>query len=145
MWSAISVGLWFSSAPLLFPIAFGLFDAIFVWWTLHLWFAEYRVTLDERMLTITARGVTGTRRYEIPRRQIVRVRARRGMQAGNKLYYDLTVDTRDRKSRTAATSLPDYAVAEWLAERWMGKRTGDAAQSAPSSLGSSRSRHRAAS
>jgi Protein of unknown function (DUF3592) len=145
VWSAISVGLWFSSAPLLFPIAFGLFDAIFVWWTLHLWFAEYRVTLDERMLTITARSVTGTRRCEIPREQIVRVRARRGMQAGNKLYYDLKVDTLDRKSRTAATSLPDYAVAEWLAERWMGRRTNDADRAAPSSLPSNRSQRRAAS
>lgn len=118
-WTGISVGLGFADAPLIFPIVFGLFDVLLVWWTLHLWFAEYRVTLDERNLTIVARGFGGTRTYKIPRRQITRVRARRGMQAGNKLYYDLKVETGDRRSRTAATSVGDYSVAQWLAAHWI--------------------------
>jgi hypothetical protein len=119
IWTGICVALRFADAPLIFPIVFGLFDVLFVWWTLHLWFAEYRVTLDEHNLTIVARGFGGTRTFKIPRRQITRVRARRGMQAGNKLYYDLKVETGNRQSRTAATSVGDYSVAEWLAEHWM--------------------------
>ena len=40
------------------------------------------------------------------------------MQAGNKLYYDLEVETADGK-HTAASSLADYDVANWLARYWM--------------------------
>ena len=45
------------------------------------------------------------------------MRAKRGMQAGNKLYYDLEVETADGK-HTAASSLADYDVASWLAQHW---------------------------
>ena len=40
------------------------------------------------------------------------------MQAGNKLYYDLKVETNDRM-HTAASSLASYDVANWLAQHWM--------------------------
>jgi hypothetical protein len=46
-----------------------------------------------------------------------RVRASRGMQAGNKLYYDLRVDSPDG-THTAASSIGDYQVASWLANYW---------------------------
>ena len=49
------------------------------------------------------------------------VRAKRGMQAGNKLYYDLKVET-DDGTHTAASSLADYDVASWLARHWMARR-----------------------
>jgi hypothetical protein len=39
------------------------------------------------------------------------------MQAGNKLYYDIEIESADRK-HTAASSLPDYDVANWLARYW---------------------------
>ena len=55
---------------------------------------------------------------EIPREWIRGVRAKRGMQAGNKLYYDLEVETADG-THTAASSLADYDVASWLARHWM--------------------------
>jgi hypothetical protein len=55
---------------------------------------------------------------EIPREWVRSVQTRRGMQAGNKLYYDLRVETRDG-SHTAASSLGDFAVASWLARHWM--------------------------
>ena len=45
------------------------------------------------------------------------VRAKRGMQAGNKLYYDLEIETADGK-HTAASSLADYDVATSLAKHW---------------------------
>jgi hypothetical protein len=40
------------------------------------------------------------------------------MQAGNKLYYDLKIDTAEG-SHTAASALADYDVASWLARHWM--------------------------
>ena len=75
------------------------------------WFAEYRVTLDDRLLTVARRGVAGAGKVaEIPRQWVKTVRAQRGMQAGNKLYYDLKVETAD-DILTAASSVADYTVA----------------------------------
>jgi hypothetical protein len=114
-----AVVLFFADAPVILAIAFAAFDAIFIWWTLHLWFAEYRVTLDDRLLTVARRGVAGAGKVvEIPRQWVKTVRAQRGMQAGNKLYYDLKVETAD-DTLTAASSVPDYTVASWLASHWM--------------------------
>jgi Protein of unknown function (DUF3592) len=118
VWTAITIGLFWSDAPALFPIVFGLFDLIFVWWTLSLWFTEYRVTLDHGMLTIVKRGFGGGAPVEIPYSLVRGVRAQRGMQAGNKLYYDLKIET-DETTHTAASSLADYSVAAWLADYWM--------------------------
>jgi uncharacterized protein DUF3592 len=127
VWTAITVGLFWSDAPVLLPIVFALFDAMFVWWALHLWFTEYRVTLDDRVLTLAKRGFTGGALVEIPRALVRGVRAQRGMQAGNKLYYDLKIET-EEKVHTAASSLADYSVASWLADYWMrGTRSTQAA------------------
>jgi hypothetical protein len=110
VWTVASFALFASDAPLLIPIVFTVFDALFVWWALHLWLAEYRVTLHGNVLTLARRGFMARAPIEIPRAWIRNVRAKRGMQAGNKLYYDLIVETTDGK-HTAASSLADYDVA----------------------------------
>jgi hypothetical protein len=119
IFGAAAVFLFLADAPVILALAFAGFDAIFIWWALHLWFAEYRVTLDDRLLTVARRGVAGAGKVaEIPRQWVKTVRAQRGMQAGNKLYYDLKVETAD-DILTAASSVADYTVASWLANRWM--------------------------
>jgi hypothetical protein len=120
VWSVICAGLWYASGPWLFRLVFSSFDAIFVAWAWQLWFAEYRVRLDEHTLTIFKRGLFSGRARVIPRREITDVRARRGMQAGNKLYYDVKVETGERRKITAASGIDDYTVAEWLATHWLG-------------------------
>jgi hypothetical protein len=117
-WSVASVVLLTAGAPLLIAIVFLLFDAVFVWWALHLWLSEYRVTLKGNVLTLVRRGFMARAPIEIPRAWLRGVRAKRGMQAGNKLYYDLEVETADGK-HTAASSLADYDVATWLARYWL--------------------------
>ena len=91
---------------------------LLLWWALSLWFTEYRVTVDEGLLTITRRGLIARAPIEIPRAWVHGIRVRRGMQAGNKLYYDLRVETGEG-THTAASSIADYAVATWLASHWM--------------------------
>jgi hypothetical protein len=118
MWTAFLAGMLWLDAPVLFPIVFGLFDALFVWFALDLWLTEHRVTLDRGMLTVVRRGLLGRAPVEIPRAMLRGVVAKRGMQAGNKLYYDVRVET-DERTLTAASSLPDYDVAAWLARYWM--------------------------
>jgi hypothetical protein len=117
IWTIASVALFTADAPILIPIVFMLFDAAFVAWALHLWTTEYRVTLERGLLTIVRRGLIPSGPVEIPRAWLRAVRAKRGMQAGNKLYYDIEIESADRK-HTAASSLADYDVANWLARYW---------------------------
>jgi len=118
LWAGISGVLFFVDAPLLFPIVFSLFEAVLIWWALSLWLTEYRVTLDRGLLTLSRRGFMARAPVEIPLKWIRGVQAKVGMQAGNKLYYDLKVDTAEG-SHTAASSLADHDVASWLARHWM--------------------------
>jgi hypothetical protein len=117
-----TAALLMSDAPVLFPIMLMLFDAIFVYWALSLWLTEYRVTLDRGLLTIARRGFMARAPVEIPAQWLRGVRAKRGMQAGNKLYYDLKVETNDG-THTAASSLASYDVASWLAQYWMAAKS----------------------
>ncbi|HEX7236390.1 MAG TPA: PH domain-containing protein, partial [Gammaproteobacteria bacterium] len=121
LWTAISGVLFFVGAPLLFPIVFSAFDALLIWWALQLWLTEYRVTLDRGLLTLSRRGFMARAPVEIPVQWIRAVQAKVGMQAGNKLYYDLKVDTADG-SHIAASALADYDAASWLARHWMAAR-----------------------
>jgi hypothetical protein len=117
LWTAICVALFFLDAPLLFRIVFPLSDALLIWGLLELWLTEYRVTLDRGLLTLTRRGFMSRAPIEIPLKWIRGVQAQIGMQAGNKLYYDLKVETADG-SHTAAASLADHDVASSLATYW---------------------------
>jgi len=122
VFGAAAVGLALSSAPSIFAIAFAGFAVLFAWAAADLWLTEYRVTLDCGVLTVAKRGVAGARApVQIPVQWIRGIRVRRGMQAGNKLYYDLRVETAD-DAVTAATSIADYSVATWLASHWSATR-----------------------
>ena len=117
LWTAICGALFVLDAPLLFKIVFPLSDVLIIWWALELWLTEYRVTLDRGLLTLSRRGFIARAPIEIPVKWIHSVQAKCGMQAGNKLYYDLKVDTAEG-SHTAASSLADHDVASWLARHW---------------------------
>ena len=117
-WTVLTAVLLLVDAPLLLPIVFAAFDVLFVWWALSLWLTEYRVTLERGLLTISRRGFMASAPIEIPLKWIRGVRAKRGMEAGHRLYYDLEVETAEGK-HTAASTLEDYEVASWLAQHWM--------------------------
>lgn len=117
IWGIAGMVLFFTDAPILIPIVFTVLDALIVWYALSMWLTEYRVTLDRGLLTLTRGGFMTRKPIEIPRQWIKQVRAKPGIQAGNKLFYDLEVETADGK-HTAASSLADYDVASWLARHW---------------------------
>jgi hypothetical protein len=119
VFGAAAIFLFAANAPLILALAFAGFDALFIWWVSQRWFAEYRVTLDDRLLTVARRGLTGAgKAVEIPRQWVKNVRAQCGMQVGNKLYYDLKIETAEG-SLMAASSVADYSVASWLANYWL--------------------------
>ena len=118
VWAVGAVALFASNAPTFVAILFASLDVLFLCWALSLWFTEYRVTLDRGSLTLVRRGFVSHAPIEIPQQWVRAVRAKRGMQVGNKRYYDLEVETADGK-HTAASSLASYDVASWLARHWM--------------------------
>ena len=91
MFGATAVALWWlPDAPKILAFVCTGFDALFVWFAAGLWFTEYRVTLERGLLTVSKRGVAGARApVQIPLQWIKSVHARGGMQAGNKLYYEV--------------------------------------------------------
>jgi hypothetical protein len=120
VWTAISAWLFTADAPFVVPLVFGGFDVLLLWWVLSLWLTEYRVTLDRGVLTLTKRSIVNRAPVEIPLQWIRSASTKRGMQAGNKLYYDVRIETVDG-AYTAASEIDDYNVASWLAGYW---RTG---------------------
>jgi hypothetical protein len=131
VFGAAAVGLWIAAAPRIFAFAFAGFDALFFWLAADLLCTEYRVTLDRGLLTVAKRGLAGARApVQIPVQWIKSIRARRGMQTGDKLYYDLRIETAE-DSLTAASAIGDYSVAEWLASYWSSGGTAPNASTSP--------------
>lgn len=121
VWTAAAAAFLLADVPAMVPIVLVLFDTLFVAWALSLWLTERRVTLERGLLMLERRGLLPRKRVEIPLPWLRGVRAQRGMQAGNKLYYDLKVETSDGV-HTAATSLADYDLASGLAAHWLAAR-----------------------
>ena len=120
VWTAISAGLFTVDAPVVIPVAFAAFDVVLLWWVSSMWLTEYRVTLERGALTLTKRRFLNSAPVEIPLHWIRSASTKRGMQAGNKLYYDVRIETVEG-AYTAASEIDDYNVASWLAGYW---RTG---------------------
>ena len=114
VWTGISVGLWYSDAPRLFPWIFGLFDVLIFLGVLDMWFYSSRIDVRPGRLSIAA-GLFGSGRRELTRTDIAKVAPKRGMQSGNKLFYQLEIRERDGKTHVAAKRLPDLDTAERLA------------------------------
>ena len=114
VWTAISVGLWYSDAPRLFPWLFGLFDVLIFLGVADMWFFSSRIEVREGRLSFAA-GLFGGRRRELGRADIENVAAKRGMQSGNRLFYQIEIVERGGKTHVAAKRLPDLDTAERLA------------------------------
>lgn len=112
--TGISVGLWYSDAPRLFPWVFGLFDVLIFLGVLDLWFFASRIDVQEGRLSFAA-GLFGGRRRELSRTDIAKVAPKRGMQSGNKLFYQIEILEHGGKTHVAAKRLPDLDTAERLA------------------------------
>jgi hypothetical protein len=129
-WTAATVGIFLSDAPRLIAFVFAGFAVLLAWGVLSLWLTEHRVTLDRGLVTIRRSGLWQRAPVEIPLAWVRRIRAVRGMQFGQKLFFDLKIEANDR-THTAASVVGDYAVASWIAEQWQARGAPSAA-SAPS-------------
>ena len=113
IWTGATGALFYADAPVYFPVVFGLFALLMIWWTLTMWFKQYRVRIGSKGLTL-AKGIFGADVAITPDR-VKTIRPTRGMQAGNKLYYDLKIETTDDREYIAARSLDDLSLARQIA------------------------------
>ena len=113
IWTGATAGLFYADAPVYFPVVFGLFALLMIYGTLTMWFKQYRLRIGSTGLTL-AKGIFGADVAITPDR-VKNISPARGMQAGNKLYYDLKIETIDNREYIAARSLDDLSLARQIA------------------------------
>jgi hypothetical protein len=102
-------------APTFLVLVFGLFGVLVLWGVLELWLRVTRVTADGGTVVLASGYLLPARERRLPAAAIVDVRARIGMQAGGRPYYDLVLMGADGKAMTAGHGIRDKREAEWLA------------------------------
>ncbi len=119
LWTGI---LWFLHSvkvPVIFPVVFGLFEALFVLIALDLWFGSVRVSIAGGVLQrrYALAGIPISTRA-MPAADVSKLKLKVGMQSGGRAgtpYYDLRAVLLNGREQTLAGSIRDKHQAEWLA------------------------------
>ena len=114
IWCAIIWGMIYFGAMVFFPIMFGLFAVLFIWSLFEMWLKETRVEIGSGSLTFTKRLIGAGKKLTFTAADVGSIKAKRGMQAGNKLYYQIILETRDGKKHTLAGQIGDQRLAKAL-------------------------------
>jgi hypothetical protein len=116
IWTAVSVGLWFWHGPLVLRILFSLFDLIMFWALGDLLLWSGRADVTPQGVTFAGGIFYKTREIFIASEEIRRFVLNNGMSQGEKVYYDLQVETRSGKKVTLGKRLKERSHGEWLIE-----------------------------
>jgi hypothetical protein len=81
-------------APILFPIAFGLFGVLLVFGTFSLWFKSSRVTIDSTGVRAVNRWLFFSRTRRFAAGEVARFATKTGMQSGSQVFQDIRLITR---------------------------------------------------
>jgi hypothetical protein len=104
------------SAPVIFPIVFGLFTLLFgfIWLSL---LAGKRVIIEHKQATVrtTLLGFTTSER-NVAAAEIQAIAMKIGMQTGEKVFYDLHFISRNGRKIGAGGMIRNKREAEWIAE-----------------------------
>ncbi|MCH7823544.1 MAG: DUF3592 domain-containing protein [Acidobacteria bacterium] len=114
IWFAIIWGMIDFGAPIFFPSMFGLVALPFVFFIFVLWLKETRVEISGGNLTFTKRMVPSGKTVTFRAVDVVSIKTKGGMQAGNRLYYQIILKTRAGKEHTLAAQLGDQRLAKLL-------------------------------
>ena len=119
IWSGIFYVLVRSRAPLLFPIIWGVTDALMAWGCFNHWFKSSRITINATAVTATNRWLLFCRTRRFDASDVARIELKDGMTSGNQVFSDLQLFTRSDKKVTIASTIPSRAEAEWLAQEML--------------------------
>ena len=96
-------------APILFPIVFGFFGILILWFTLDAWLKVTRVTVEPGTVTVAKGYLTTGQGKTIAASEIDDVTPTIGMQGGNTVYYDVTIVRKDGKKVAPAAAFATSA------------------------------------
>jgi len=115
VWCGIAIALLKSSAPLIFPILFGLFAVLLLYGTLWIWTGTTHIEVVRDRVSIKSGllGLHRTREYKC--NDVRTVAASHGMRSGSTQYYDIHMITTNDKKIKAGGSIKRKREAEWLA------------------------------
>jgi Protein of unknown function (DUF3592) len=116
IWTAVIVVLVKVSAPILFPIVFGLFELLFIYFALDLWFGSSRVEARFQELEFSGGWFGSGKTRSLLFEEIERIKPVRGMQSGSKLFYSVAAKTTDGKTYTLAKRIEGLRAAETVAQ-----------------------------
>lgn len=102
-------------APIIFPIAFGLFDALLLMICVSMLTHSSRVEADANGVKVIDKGVLGKKESRYLADEVADVTTKVGMQAGSKNYYDLQLELKSGRTIALGSSIPDGEHAAWLA------------------------------
>ena len=111
IWTGAIVFMLHVGAPLLFPIVFGLFDAIIFLILIDLWFYRSLVDVSPRGLSISGGlfGLGPTRRIEAA--DVQKFETKRSVSSGQNVYYNLVVVPGSGKPITIGKGMPGRRLA----------------------------------
>ena len=103
-------------APLIFPIVTGLFALFFLVVVLDLWLQVSLIRVTAGSVSWATGYIVPGREHTIPASEIADVTAAIGMQAGNRVYYDIVLVRKVGKKAKVGHSVRDKREADWLVE-----------------------------
>lgn len=112
IWTGVTVFLYRSDAPWGFPLVFGLFALLLLWWVLELWLRSYTVHAEGGWLHLT-KSLAGVRSgWRMPVAEIERFEIRRGMKSGERQYYNLYVRSTADEDHVMVSQIPGRKEAQ---------------------------------
>jgi hypothetical protein len=100
-------------APLIFPIVFGFFEILLIWFFLDMLLFRSRLEVCHKNLSIE-KGIFSIKKNQLDFSDIDRLEIKSGMTCGDKLYYNLNVITKSGKKHLIANNLSSRNIAEFL-------------------------------
>jgi hypothetical protein len=113
-WTAVVVFLAKSSAPVLFPIVFGLFDVLIGYFWFDTTFRRSCLTANRQRLVSHQSWLLFQRVKEWPTASIRNISLKVGMSSGQQHYHDLIANLDTGKTATLASAIATKIEADWL-------------------------------
>jgi hypothetical protein len=117
IFGSISIVLFRVPAPIIFPIAFGFFSLLLLYFTVQLWLGTTRVVIGDSAITLQSGLLGGGSVQRIPLSDVAsigdKIKAQQGGSTGTP-YYDIELSLLSGKRLTLGHTLRDKHETEWL-------------------------------
>ncbi len=100
-WSAIFYWLLHGKPPVIFPIFWGISDAILGYACINLWFKSTRVTINSTDVRATTRWLLFSRTRQFSASNVARFATKAGMQSGSRFFTDIKLILRGNDEKFA--------------------------------------------